>query len=180
MSSGRSVRGGIRAFLLGAEPRERDLSGVHRSEEGGENREEEEEGKEGCESGGGAGGGSSTDTVRGPRREENKRWRQNERKQRRGGWGGGGLGLMKRKERSKMQMLKHSEEEEAGESQANDVIMRSGSHDNEHVDQIASYLGHRQQLGQQSLPLGSLPHPSKRTTTAILLQGPGLKKCFLQ
>lgn len=68
------MRGGIRAFLLGAEPRERDLSGVHRSEEGGENREEEDEGKEGRESGGGAGGGSSTDTVRGPRREENKRW----------------------------------------------------------------------------------------------------------
>lgn len=67
MSGGRSVRGGIRAFLLGAEPRGRDLSGVHRSEEGGEKtEEEEEEGKEGTETGGGAGGGSSTDTVRGP------------------------------------------------------------------------------------------------------------------
>ncbi len=75
MSGGRSVRGGIRAFLLGAEPRGRDLSGVHRSEEGGEyteEEEEEEEGKEGTEIGGGAGGGSSTDTVRGPGREENK------------------------------------------------------------------------------------------------------------
>lgn len=70
MSGGRSVRGGIRAFLLGAEPRGRDLSGVHRSDEGGENTEleEEEEGKEGTEIGGGAGGGSSTDTVRGPGR----------------------------------------------------------------------------------------------------------------
>lgn len=66
MSSGRSVRGGIRAFLLGAEPRGRDLSGVHRSEFGGENTEEEEEGNEWPETGGGAGGGSSTDTVRGP------------------------------------------------------------------------------------------------------------------
>lgn len=74
MSGGRSVRGGIRAFLLGAEPRERDLSGVHRSEEGGENTEvEEEEGKEGTEIGGGAGGGSSTDTVRGPGREDKNR-----------------------------------------------------------------------------------------------------------
>lgn len=73
MSSGRSVRGGIRAFLLGAEPRGRDLSGVNRSEEGGENTEvEEEEGKEGADMGGGA-GGSSTDTVRGPGREEEKR-----------------------------------------------------------------------------------------------------------
>lgn len=71
MSSGRSVRGGIRAFLLGAEPRGRDLSGVHWSEEGGENTEEEEEGKKGPETGGGARGGSSTDTVRGPRRKEN-------------------------------------------------------------------------------------------------------------
>lgn len=71
MSRGRSVRGGIRAFLLGAEPRGRDLSGVQRSEEGGENTEEEaEEGKEGSETGGGRGGGSSTDTVRGPGREE--------------------------------------------------------------------------------------------------------------
>lgn len=67
MSSGRSVRGGIRAFLLGAELRGRDLSGVHRSEEGGENTEEEEAGNEGPETGGGgAGGGSSMDTVRGP------------------------------------------------------------------------------------------------------------------
>ncbi len=77
MSSGRSVRGGIRAFLLGAAPRGRDLSDVHRSEEGGEKTEEEEEeedeeGKEGTETGGGAGGGSSTDTVRGPGREEKK------------------------------------------------------------------------------------------------------------
>lgn len=69
VSGGRSVRGGIRAFLLGAEPRGRDLSGIRRSEEGGENTEEEE-GKEGTEIGGGAGGGSSTDTVRGPGREE--------------------------------------------------------------------------------------------------------------
>ena len=69
MSSGKSVRGGIRAFLLGAEARGRDLSGVQRSEEGGENTEEAEdnEGKEGTETGGGAGGRSSTDTVRGPR-----------------------------------------------------------------------------------------------------------------
>lgn len=67
MSSGRSVRGGIRAFLLGAEPRGRDLSGVHRSEEGWENTEEEEAGNEGPDTGGGgAGGGSSMDTVRGP------------------------------------------------------------------------------------------------------------------
>lgn len=75
MSGGRSVRGGIRAFLFGAELRGRDLSGVHRSKEGGENtdeEEEEEEGKEGSEIGGGAGGGSSTETVRGPVREKNK------------------------------------------------------------------------------------------------------------
>lgn len=66
------MRGGIRAFLLGAEARGRDLSGVHRSEMGGENTEvEEEEGKDGTEIGGGAGGGSSTDTVRGPWKEEN-------------------------------------------------------------------------------------------------------------
>lgn len=65
----------MRAFLLGAELRVRDLPGVHRSEEGGENtelEEEEEEGKEGTEIGGGAGRGSSTDTVRGPGREEKK------------------------------------------------------------------------------------------------------------
>lgn len=100
------MRGGIRAFLLGAEPRERDLSGVHRSDEGGENREEEEEGKEGRKSGGGAGGVSSTDTVRGPGREENNMDRKtNERRQRKGG--GERLGLMKRKERSRMQMLKY-------------------------------------------------------------------------
>lgn len=37
------MRGGMRAFLLGAEPLGRDLSGVHRSEVGGENTEEEEE-----------------------------------------------------------------------------------------------------------------------------------------
>lgn len=43
VSRGRSVRGGMRAFLLGAEPLERDLSGVHRSEVGGENTEEEGE-----------------------------------------------------------------------------------------------------------------------------------------
>lgn len=76
MSSGRSVRGGIRAFLLGAAPRGRDLSGVHRSKEGGENtdeEEEEDEGKEGSEIGGGAGGGSSTETVRGPVRERKKK-----------------------------------------------------------------------------------------------------------
>lgn len=71
MSSGRSVRGGIRTFLLGAEPRGRDLSGVHLSKEGGENtEEEEEEGKDGpATGGGGAGRGSSTDTVRGPERQ---------------------------------------------------------------------------------------------------------------
>ena len=74
MSGGRSVRGGIRAFLLGAEPRGRDLSGVHRSDERGEKteeeeEEEEEEDKEGTETGGGAGGGSSTDTVRGPEKD---------------------------------------------------------------------------------------------------------------
>lgn len=69
MSRGRSVRGGIRAFLLGARPRERDRSGVHRSWEGGENTEEEEGGKDGpARGGGGAGGGSSIDTVRGPGR----------------------------------------------------------------------------------------------------------------
>lgn len=65
------MRGGIRAFLLGAEALGRDLSGVHRSEEGGENTEEEDEGKEGLTTGGAAaGGGSSTDTVRGPGREK--------------------------------------------------------------------------------------------------------------
>lgn len=73
MSSGRSVRGGIRTFLLGAEPRGRDLSGVHLSKEGGENTEEEEEEEEGKDGpatgGGGAGRGSSTDTVRGPERQ---------------------------------------------------------------------------------------------------------------
>lgn len=73
MSGGRSVRGGIRAFLLGAEPRGRDLSGVSRPEEGGGNTEvEEEEGNEGTEMGGGGGGESSMDTVRGPGREGTK------------------------------------------------------------------------------------------------------------
>lgn len=68
VSSGRSVRGGIRAFLLGAAPRERERSGGHRSWEGGANTEAEEDGKEGPARGGGAGRGSSTDTVRGPAR----------------------------------------------------------------------------------------------------------------
>lgn len=78
VSSGRSVRGGIRAFLLGADPR-CILSGVHRSEEGGENLEED--GKEGTETEG-ARGGSSTDTVRGPgtgnrhKDKGQKRWRR--------------------------------------------------------------------------------------------------------
>lgn len=67
MSRGWSVRGGIRAFLLGAEPRERDRSGGHRSWEGGTNTEEDDDGKDGpATGGGGAGRGSSTDTVRGP------------------------------------------------------------------------------------------------------------------
>lgn len=84
VSRGRSVRGGIRAFLLGADPL-CILSGVHRSEEGGENTEEEdEEGKEGTGTEG-ARGDSSTDTVRGPGTEktdiktnktEHKRWRR--------------------------------------------------------------------------------------------------------
>lgn len=47
MSSGRSVRGGIRAFLLGADPRGRDRSGVHWFEVGIENTEEEDEEEEG-------------------------------------------------------------------------------------------------------------------------------------
>lgn len=69
------MRGGIRAFLLGADPRGRNLSGAQRSEDGAENTEEEEEaeeeeGNEGTETGGGAGGGSSTDTVRGPGRDK--------------------------------------------------------------------------------------------------------------
>lgn len=121
MSSGRSVRGGIRAFLLGAEPRGRNLSGVHRSEEGGENTEEEEEedeGKEGTETGGGAGGGSSTDTVRGPGREEKNRWTNY--KIRKDKKGGGERGedcetdtrrrrqkTIKREERGKTRMLKY-------------------------------------------------------------------------
>lgn len=69
MSGGRSVRGGIRAFLLGPSPRGRVLSGGQRSNDGGENtevEEEEEEGKEGTE----RGGDSSADTVRGPGRAE--------------------------------------------------------------------------------------------------------------
>lgn len=66
MSRGRSVRGGILAFLFGAEPRERERSGFHRSWKGDENTEEEEGGKDGPARGGGAGRGSSTDTVRGP------------------------------------------------------------------------------------------------------------------
>lgn len=47
VSSGRSVRGGIRAFLLGADPRGRDRSGVHWFEVGSENTEEEDEEEEG-------------------------------------------------------------------------------------------------------------------------------------
>lgn len=54
VSGGRSVRGGIRALRLGAEPRGRLLSAAHLSEE--------EEGEE--EETGGAGIGSSTVTVR--------------------------------------------------------------------------------------------------------------------
>lgn len=75
------MRGGIRAFLLGADPR-CILSDVHRSEKGGENTEEEdEEGKEGTGTEG-ARGDSSTDTVRGPGTEKidiktrQKRWRR--------------------------------------------------------------------------------------------------------
>lgn len=60
------MRGGIRAFLLGAEPRERERSGGHRSWEGGTKTEVEEDGKDGPARGGGAGRGSSMDTVRGP------------------------------------------------------------------------------------------------------------------
>lgn len=65
----------MRAFLLGAEPLGRDLSGIHRSEVGGENAEEEEEDEEkaGTITGGGAGGGSSTDKVRGPKGEKRQR-----------------------------------------------------------------------------------------------------------
>ena len=79
VSGRRSVRGGIRAFLFGADPRGRVLSGIHRSEDWGENtdeeeeEEEEEEGKEESETGGSR-GGSSTDTVRGPGREDKHRW----------------------------------------------------------------------------------------------------------
>lgn len=75
VSSGRSVRGGMRAFLFGAEALGRDLSGVHRSEVGGENteEEEEEEEKDGTTMRGGAGGGSSTDKVRGPKGEKKQR-----------------------------------------------------------------------------------------------------------
>lgn len=65
----------MRAFLFGAEPLGRDLSGVHTSEVGGENteEEEEEEEKDGTTTGGGAGGGSSTDKVRGPKGEKKQR-----------------------------------------------------------------------------------------------------------
>lgn len=63
------MRGGIRAFLLGAEPRERDRSGGHRSWEGGTNTEVDEDWKDGPARGGGAGRGSSMDTVRGPVRQ---------------------------------------------------------------------------------------------------------------
>ncbi len=41
-------------------------------------------------------------------------------------------------------MLKCWELEESSESEANDVMVRSGSHDSKHVDQIASHLGHTQ------------------------------------
>lgn len=70
------MRGGMRAFLLGAEPLGRDLSGTHRSEVGGENTEEEEEDEEKdgtTAGGGGAGGGSSTDKVIGPEKEKKNR-----------------------------------------------------------------------------------------------------------
>lgn len=77
VSSGRSVRGGIRTFLLGAEPRAGcDLSCVHLSEDEEAYTEEddnEEAGKEGFETGGAAGGGSSTDTVSGPRNKDKKK-----------------------------------------------------------------------------------------------------------
>lgn len=75
VSRGRSVRGGMRAFLLGAEPLVRDLSGVHRSEVGGENTEEEDEDEEkgGTTAGGAAGGRSSTDKVKGPKRDGENR-----------------------------------------------------------------------------------------------------------
>lgn len=78
VSSGRSVRGGIRTFLLGAEPRAGcDLSCVHLSEDEEAYTEEddnEEAGKEGFETGGAAGGGSSTDTVSGPRNKDKKKY----------------------------------------------------------------------------------------------------------
>lgn len=71
VSGGRSVRGGIRAFLLGADPRGRVLSGGQRSNDGGGKaaEEDEKEGKEESETR----GGSSTDTVRGPGREDKQR-----------------------------------------------------------------------------------------------------------
>lgn len=62
MSRGRSVRGGIRAFRLGTEPRGRELSAVHLSAE-----EEEDE-----EEIGGGGIGSSTVTMREPESERER------------------------------------------------------------------------------------------------------------
>lgn len=41
-------------------------------------------------------------------------------------------------------MSKHPAEHGAGESAANDVMMRSGPRDCEHVEQIDSHLGHTQ------------------------------------
>lgn len=41
-------------------------------------------------------------------------------------------------------MLKYREQKKCHESDANDVMMRSGSHDSKHVEQIASHLGHKQ------------------------------------
>lgn len=66
MSRGRSVRGGIRAFRLGTEPRGRELSAVHLS--AGEEEEEEEDEEEM----GGGGIGSSTVTMREPESERER------------------------------------------------------------------------------------------------------------
>lgn len=74
VSGGRSVRGGIRAFLLGADPRGRVLSGDQRSKDGGgkagdEAEEDDKEWKEGSDTG----GGFSADTVREPGRKDKQR-----------------------------------------------------------------------------------------------------------
>lgn len=59
-------------------------------------------------------------------------------------WQGGGAKSDKVREERPNTQVELLRKGGCGDSEANDVMMRSGSHDSEYVDQIASHLGHTQ------------------------------------